>query len=249
MPKVTLEEVNALNPWFAPVNISGIAITTGVGSTWSHTDLAARHAYREALLVTAVAKRYNLKNKAVLDLGCNCGYWSAKYVQQGAINVVGVEGRENTVKQAELYWKANEFLPAQNYRFLLGDVTKESIWRDINLLGPFDLTLCAGLLYHIPNYKWVLQKIKMCTRDIVVIDTRVVHTSETAVAEKKDLHFNGVDVVTPKIVPNLENLTKAILATGFHPQVVPAPGPVPHGLAGPDDYVKKNRVTIIAKRA
>lgn len=248
MSKVTIEEVNALNPWFAPVILDGIAVVAGVGSTWKHVDLAARHSYREALLVDALVKRYDLKDKSVLDLGCNCGYWSARYAQRGACRVVGVEGRDNTVKQAEMYWDVNEFLPKGKYKFLLGDVTKEPLWSEIAKYSTFDMSLCAGLLYHIPNYRKVLSWLAVHTKELMVVDTRVVQGKETPVAEKKDLHFNAVDVVTPKIVPNLKELLNYIRAIGFQPELLPAPGPVPNGLAGPDDYMKQNRVTIIAKR-
>ncbi len=248
MSKVTIEEINALNPWFAPVILDGIAVTAGIGSTWKHVDLAARHSYRETLLVQELVKRYDLKNKSVLDLGCNCGYWSAKYTQLGACRVVGVEGREITVKQAELYWKVKEFLPQGKYKFLLGDVNKEPLWKEIAKYSPFEMSLCAGLLYHIPNYRKVLSLLAGHTKEIMLIDTRVVQGKETPVAEKQDLHFNGVDVITPKIVPNLKELLTHIRAIGFQPELLPAPGPVPNGLAGPDDYVKQNRVTIVAKR-
>jgi len=248
MSKVTMEEINALNPWFAPAILDGIAVTAGVGSTWSHVDLTARHVYREALLVHELLKRYSVDKKSILDLGCNCGFWSAKYVQHGARKIVGVEGRDNTVKQAELYWKANEFLPRENYNFLLGDVTREFLWHSIKKHGPYDMTLCAGLLYHIPNYRKILSWMAINTKELILVDTRVVHGKETPVAEKQDLCFNGVDVVSPKIVPNLKELLTYIRAIGFQPELLAAPGPVPHGLAGPDDYVKQNRVTIIAKR-
>jgi SAM-dependent methyltransferase len=245
---VTMEEVNALNPWFAPVIIDGLAITTGVGSTWKHADLTARHIYRETLLVHELLKRYTIDKKSVLDLGCNCGYWAAKYAQHGALRIVGVEGRENTIKQAELYWQVNKFLPRERYKFLLGDATKVPLWNEIAKYGPFDMSLCAGLLYHIPNYRKMLSWLAIQTKEIMVVDTRVVHAKEIPVAEMQDLCFNGVDVVTPKVVPNFKELVAYIRAIGFQPEVLPAPGPVPNGLAGPDDYTKQNRVTIIAKR-
>jgi hypothetical protein len=162
--------------------------------------------------------------------------------------VVGVEGREKTLRQAELYWKTNSFLPKEKYKFLLGDATSLELWQKIAKYSPFDVSLCAGLLYHIPNYRKILTWLVDHTKNIMVIDTRVVHGKETPTAEKRDLFFNGVDVVTPKVVPNLNELLAHIKAIGFQPELLPSPRPVPKGLLGPDDYTKLNRVTIIARR-
>jgi SAM-dependent methyltransferase len=123
-----VEKIKALHPWFYPVTLGNLQVAPGVGSPNSPAFLTNRIACRTTLLVDEVARRFDLRGKSILELACNCGYWSARYAERGAARVVGIEGREQYVRQAELYWSANRFLPADRVTFLHGNIASASDW-------------------------------------------------------------------------------------------------------------------------
>jgi len=242
------KEIDALNPWFCPVKLGGITVTPGIGSTWSAKKLTNRIVYRHKLLVDEVVKRYDFKGKRVLDLACNCAYWSARYAERGANYILGVEGRESVIKQAELYWKYNRFLPKDQYKFIRGNVVDADLWNTLESFGSFNVTLCAGILYHIANYRDLVTKMACITRDIMIIDTRVGPRTETTIIEPGDLCFNAIAQTRTKTIPHLPNLLKHLEHLNFTCEVLPVMFKSPQGLLDEDDYNKKRRVTILARK-
>jgi 2-polyprenyl-3-methyl-5-hydroxy-6-metoxy-1,4-benzoquinol methylase len=248
MDKQTLKKkIDSLNPWFYPVTINGIEVFPGIGSTWNARNLSNRIKYRKLLLVDEVSKRLNLRGKFVLDLACNCGYWSAIYANRGIKQVVGVEGRRSFFEQAKLYWKYGKFLPIDKYRFIMGDVTDLKIWEAIKPYD-FDITLCAGILYHIPNYKMLLNSVAGVTKEAIIIDTRVSNAREKFITEPKDLCFNAIKQTRKKIIPNLDKLLGHLNSLNFDAEILPVKFKTVSGLRDGDDYNLRRRVTILAKR-
>ena len=249
LSKATLNRViHELDPWFYPVKIKGIVVQPGKGSTWNAKDLTNRITNRHKLLVDEVTKRYTFMNKRVLDIACNCGYWSALYTRYGANYVVGIEGRKNFYQQAHLYWQHQKFLPEGQYKFIHGDVTAANSWKAIKLAGPFDITLCAGILYHIPDYKRLLTRIAEHTREAIIIDTRVGSKDEKIIDEGRDLCFNAIKRTRKKRIPHLPNLLAHLSQLGFRYELLPVTFKTPSGLRDQDDYNKQRRVTILAQR-
>jgi len=241
-------EICALNPWFCPVQVGSVQVTPGIGSTWNAKKLTNRIVYRHKLLVDEVVKRYDFKGKRVLDLACNCAYWSARYVAHGAEYVFGVEGRPTVHKQAELYWKHNRFLPKDKYTFICGNVLDAGIWDKLNALPMFDVTLCAGILYHISDYRSLITRMANVTKDAMIIDTRVGDVTEKTVVEPGDLCFNAIKQTRAKSVPHLPNLLTCLDKLSFTCEILPVTFRSPPGLREQDDYNKKNRVTILARK-
>jgi hypothetical protein len=189
-----------------------------------------------------------LKKKSVLELASNCGFWSSRYVELGATRVVGLEGRDEYLRQAELYWSANEFLPRGRWSFLRGNVAEERDWNTIRALAPFDFTLVAGILYHVPNYRDVLRWASEVTNEALVIDTRVVHGPEKLVDEPGELRFNAIEATRRKLVPNLDRLIAALTELGFAPEILPVAFDETIGVEDVDSFTRQNRVAIVARR-
>ena len=63
----------------------------------------------------------SLSGKRVLDLGCNAGYWSLRAVQSGCDFVLGIDGRQMHVDQANLVFDVKE-IDRSRYEFVKGDV-------------------------------------------------------------------------------------------------------------------------------
>ncbi|MBI4833059.1 MAG: methyltransferase domain-containing protein, partial [Candidatus Lindowbacteria bacterium] len=167
------QRIEDLHPWYYDVTIGGIKVTPGIGSKETPEQLIGRTRYCARLWVDEVAKRYNFKGKRLLDIGSNCGYYSARYAELGAASLVAVEGRADSVKQGWLYWNNNEFMKHGAYEFMHGNIVKNETWKQIKQRAPFDFTLCCGILYHIPDYEKVLRNAASVTREAMLIDTRV----------------------------------------------------------------------------
>jgi len=243
-----IEQIRALDPWFYPVQIGGVSVQPGGGSAWSSDKLSNRIHCRKTLIVDAVSERYDFTGKEVLELACNCGYWSSQYVRHGARRVVGVEGRSRYVEQAKLYWDTESVLPKGDYAFLEGNVLGADIWAEVRRRGKFDVTLCAGLLYHLPEYRQLLAWMAAVTRDVMIIDTRVTNGSEVLVREPGDLHFNAIEATLDKITPNYRQLVAHIEQLGFAVEHLAPQFESPDGLRDVDDYNLGNRVTLFARR-
>ena len=110
----------------------------------------------------------SLKGKRVLDLGCNAGFWSLCAHQAGCEYVLGIDGREMHIEQAEFVFDVYE-INRSSYDFIRANVF-EIDFRDY---GSFDVVLCLGLFYHINRHVELLEKISTVNSDVLVIDTAI----------------------------------------------------------------------------
>lgn len=108
----------------------------------------------------------SLAGKRVLDLGCNAGFWAMRAVQAGCSHVVGVDARQMHIDQANFVFEVNK-MPSERYEFVCADIFE----LDYGRLGPFDVVLCLGLLYHISKPVDLFERINAVGADIVVVDT------------------------------------------------------------------------------
>ncbi len=237
--------IKQLHPWFYPVVLGNLQVTPGVGTHVSPEYLSSRVRNRANLIVDEVARRIDLRGKSVLELACNCGFWSARYAEHGAARVVGIEGREKYVEQARLYWAANQFLPESSYTFIHGDIADAAAWDRLRELGPFDIVLCAGILYHVPNYAEIVGWAAELAREALIVDTRVTDAAEQLVEEPGELHFNAIEATRRKVTPNRASLLERMRSVGFDPQVLPVSfGPL-LGVDADDNYSAGKRITVL----
>lgn len=91
----------------------------------------------------------------VADLGCLEGGYTAAFARMG-FDALGIEAREDNVKNCNLV-KENLGLPHLN--FVKDDV------RNMAKYGPFDISLCYGLLYHLNDPVSFLQTLSDSTKN------------------------------------------------------------------------------------
>jgi len=240
-----LEEINQLNPWYYPVKIETIEVTPGIGSRESTADLIERTQYFHQILVEEVIKHYSFSGKKLLDIASNCGYWSARYVEQGAVSMTAVEGRWTAIQQGKLYWGHNNFLRPEQYEFIHGNVMEKHVWEHLEKRAPFDFTLCAGILYHIPNYLELLRKIDSVTIEAILIDTRISE-QEMLIEEPGGWSFDAIVETRKKHVPEYGKIESFLHSRGYGIIPLTNPNPIPKGLGGADDFSKGNRIAILA---
>ncbi len=129
-----------------------------------------RHEQRKRHFFEPLVQLYggSLAGKRVLDLASNAGFWSLNAVEAGCDYVLGVEGRQMHVDQANLVFEVKE-VERDRYDFVVGDVTQT----DFTAFGEFDVVLCLGLMYHVSKHVNLLERISRANTDLLVIDTHL----------------------------------------------------------------------------
>ena len=251
---VTQQDIDALNPWFYPMTVDGINIEPGIypeeKADRAPESLSLRQLYRRQLLIDEVCKRFDFKGKRILDVACNCGYWSSIYLSEyGARSVVGVEGRSQFIEQAGLLYRSLGI--DDRATFIKANVMEI----DYMLEGsPFDFVLCAGILYHVLEPELLIKKIAAVNSDTMVLDTRV--GSGQIIDEPRNLCFNAIDATSRKIIPKQNRLVQCVKDLGYDVEIlVPPPEPVVDGeelggyvIGKSDSYVAGHRICMICKR-
>jgi tRNA (mo5U34)-methyltransferase len=108
----------------------------------------------------------SLRGRRVLDLGSNAGFWALHAIDAGADFVLGVDGRQVHVDQANLVFEAKGVDPAR-YRFEQGNIFEHDFTES------FDVVLCLGLMYHISKPVELFEVMANSGAEIIVIDTNV----------------------------------------------------------------------------
>jgi 2-polyprenyl-3-methyl-5-hydroxy-6-metoxy-1,4-benzoquinol methylase len=103
---------------------------------------ANRHEQRKRYFFDPLVQLFggSLAGKRILDLGCNAGFWSLNAVRAGCDYVLGIDGRQMHVDQANFVLEVEE-VERDKYDFVAGDLFK----LDFREYGRFDIVLCLGL--------------------------------------------------------------------------------------------------------
>lgn len=140
----------------------------GVSTPIYRPDYANRHIQRRrtffAPLVAVCGG--SLSGRRVLDLGCNAGYWALCAIEAGADFVLGVDGRQMHIDQAQLVFETKGVDPSR-YRFELGNIFEHELHEQ------FDVVLCLGLMYHIAKPVELFEVMAGTGADLLLIDTTV----------------------------------------------------------------------------
>lgn len=98
------DRINQFPVWHYEFNLCGVRtpIRDAAGGV-------NRHEQRRRYFFDQLVALYggSLKGKRVLDLGCNAGFWSLLAAQAGCDFVLGVDGRQMHVDQAEFVFEYN----------------------------------------------------------------------------------------------------------------------------------------------
>ena len=176
----------------------------------------------------------------MLDLGCNAGFWSLKAVESGADFVLGIDGRQMHVDQANLVFAAKGIDP-RRYRFEVANILEHTFDER------FDVVLCLGLLYHIAKPFELFERITEAGAELIVIDTAVFPALGSLYKVK---HENlghplyGVDY-TSALVPTRDAVVDLAGQFGF--KAVPLL-PQASDYTGMSDYRSRRRLAFICSR-
>jgi 2-polyprenyl-3-methyl-5-hydroxy-6-metoxy-1,4-benzoquinol methylase len=114
--------------------------------------------------------RGRLDRVRCLDVGCHERYYSVAMAPKGMREVRGIDVRQSSLTKARF---VAELLGLKNVTYEecnIEDLSSE--------IGPYDLCLCLGLLYHLENPVLSLRKISSITGEVCIIETQVVDEVE-----------------------------------------------------------------------
>lgn len=114
----------------------------------SISQIEARYDSRKELraIFTSVLNGRDPSDLRVLDVGCLEGHYTAEIAQMGFKEVVGIDMSSSHLERARFL--LGEFHGLTNYRLVQCAATDIA---QIATLGPFDIVLCYGLLYHLKD--------------------------------------------------------------------------------------------------
>ncbi len=123
-----------------------------------------------------------ISNSSILDIASHDGRWSFAALKNGASKVIGIEAKENLVKNSH---KNMEFyrIPKEKYHFITGN-----IFNEIQKIQPktIDVVFCFGIFYHIMNHMLLLTEIKKLQPKYLILDTTVNHSEQPVILIKKE---------------------------------------------------------------
>jgi 2-polyprenyl-3-methyl-5-hydroxy-6-metoxy-1,4-benzoquinol methylase len=142
-------EIERLSPWYQPINF-GLGLYSKVRNI-GLKDIRYLFSRDRGIVkwkrLIQPNIPFDLKDKRVLEVGCNAGLFLNQCIQQGAREAVGIEKDDKYFQQAQFVTKAFSKLHGRYYPVRIYQGSMESF--DYSSLGKFDLALMLLVIYHI----------------------------------------------------------------------------------------------------
>ena len=179
--------INSFHSWYYQFDLNGIktAPTDPNSPLW----ISQRKSHFFDPLVNQLGG--SLKGKRVLDIGCNAGFWPLQAIESGCDFVMGIDGRQMHIDQANFVFKVKE-IEASRYEFVLGNIFD----LDLEQFGPFDIVFCLGFFHHVSKQMQLLEKIAQVNSDILLLESRVSRIPGAYIAiqyESTEPNVNALD--------------------------------------------------------
>ena len=153
-------------------------------------------------------------NKRVLDLACNIGHSSNMIKDMGALQVTGIDVRENLIKIANEHYKDIDI------DFLTGNITDPSLIKP--LIHNYNVVSVFGALYHLYDHFNFFKLILRPTIEYVILDTlcgpETTNPEMFWGFENIERDLNGYDdevSIVPHGIPNLSWIIQVADLFGF----------------------------------
>ena len=130
--------------------------------------------------------KYNnddFKNLSILDIGCFDGYYLTQLSDLNFKRMVGVEPKQKNIDKGK---EIRKFLNINtpNIEFIKSDI--ENFFSE----EKFDIVMCLGVMYHLPDHFKFFEKLKSLTKNLIIVETRIVDdqiVNQTKALEKSEL--------------------------------------------------------------
>lgn len=184
----------------------------------------------------------SLKGKRILDIGCNSGFWALQAIEAGCDYIVGLDGRQMHIDQANFVFDVKE-VDKTKYEFHCGNVY------DLNFedFGEFDIVICLGFFHHMNRHVELLDKISRVNRDILLLETRVTRLPGEYVQilhEPTDHYANSIDF-TLTMCPSKKSVLSMTKQFGYDSIILE---PQPAHKAALKNYKQNRRLAFISSK-
>lgn len=212
----------------------------GVSTPMHDRDMINRHEQRRRYFFQALLGLTggSLRGRRVLDLGCNAGFWSLLAIEAGADFVLGVDGQQTYIDQAELVFEAKD-IEASRYRFEQGNIFEH------DFAERFDVVLCLGLLDHVSKPVELFELMAGVGAELIVIDTEVSRARSSLF--EMDTLYDRQSAVDHQMVLIPSRLAVIELAGQFGFKTVPLAQNITD-YTGMKDYRRERRLAFICSK-
>lgn len=173
------DRITSLGPWFQNLHIKGLQ--TAPDHFLGDYPQVKFNRFKTSL-------PFDLSGKAVLDIGCNAGFYSFEMKRRGAERVLGIDTDEHYLAQARF--------AAEMYEIDV-EFRQMSVW-DVGALGEqFDLIIFMGVLYHLRHPLLALDLIQEhVSRDLLLFQSMQRGSREITPVDpdydfRSELHFDA----------------------------------------------------------
>ncbi len=142
------EKINSLSPWYQPIEfargVKTIPVTKS-GHKISLRDLDRGIKKWNKFIKPALP--FDLKDKTVLDCGCNAGLFLVQSIREGAKKAIGIEVDDHYFNQSKFVREAFSEIEGRDFQI----ETHKSSFEDFDYesIGKVDITFFLNTLYHI----------------------------------------------------------------------------------------------------
>lgn len=203
------EKIKILGPWFHQLDLKGIrtrdiyrtdspSIPEGFISSFTEQDYINNPSWIWSKFKHSIDT--DLTGKEILDVACNCGFYSFELAKRGA-KVTSIDNSYQDIVRAKF---AKKVLGINNVDFQFADA--KELENEFSM--KFDLVLCLGLLYHLENPQSIIDTISRKS-NIAVFETIV--DERDIMIEKIEDHRKTED----GYVPTEKWLRNAFKKAGF----------------------------------
>jgi len=207
-PDALRARVKALGPWTVPLPL-GHGVSTMGDNEVARTS-TDRLLFRRDLINGTVATLLGdaLGESTVLDIGCNCGFFSFDMADRGARHVDGIDLRPQNIDQAQFL---REHYGVPNVEFVVRDADT------FDTSAQWDVVLNLGVLYHMTDPFGFLRRTYELCREFAIIDSGC-HPEPIAaflLRGEKDVNRPVEGRETIEFHPTYRGAIQTIYAAGF----------------------------------
>jgi SAM-dependent methyltransferase len=161
------EEMTRLGPWLHDVEIAP-GVSTAATNAVRDDDKSVKAFYSpDQMMNNIIGPVYGeagLGGRTFLDCGCNAGGHSFAAARLGASRALAFDARQHWLDQGAFLARFAD-APQVEFRKLTLDELRDAG------MEPFDVTLFAGLLYHLPDPVAGLKIAADLTRELLIVNT------------------------------------------------------------------------------